>query len=393
MEENKTASLPPSVDDVSQEERVLENDTPSDSPAEASVTSVKQAKRTSTPWVLWILCLINLCAIIAIFAGIYWLWPQYQAEQASQGNALVTAQQQANQIKTTLSDQINAVKTQLSATQSQLNNQQRSQNNTEQQLEDFRRSLVGLDDRRPQDWLVAEAEYLVRVATRKLYLEQDVKTAIQLLDDADSQLASLQDDNLLALRAVLASDLQTLRSLPINSTSDIVLKLSGLLANSESLAFVQPKLEGALANDAESEEPTGKLAQWKSNLASSWKAIKAQFAIRQFDGQIVPQMDEQQKWWLLQRYELLLTQAQSAALQRETELYDTYLTQAIKLVSTYFAQHDAAVIGALNALKQLQTVSVEQPIPNELESLKPMQHFLEANALQRDQQIQPESQN
>lgn len=392
MEENKPINSSPSADEPSNE--VIESgDISSESGAATQTDSTVLPKSRSTPWVLWILTLINLAAVSGIvFAG-YWFWPQYQAQQGGYVEKLSSVQAQSNQIKTGLSGQIERVKSQVETTQKQLQNQQNLLNNTEQQLQDFRRSLVGLNDRRPQDWLVAEAEYLVRVATRKLYLEQDIRTAIQLLEDADAQLASLQDDNLLGLRSVLAADIQKLKSLPINSTSDIILKLSGLLSNSDKLVFIQPNLEGAIDVKQSTPEPTSQLGQWKSNLALSWQAIKAQFAIRQFDGQIVPQMDEQQKWWLLQRYELLLTQAQSVALKREQHLYDVYLEQAKTLVSTYFAKHDAAVASALNVIAQLQTLSVEQPIPEALASLRPMQAFLESNAVQRENPVQNESEH
>ena len=56
------------------------------------------------------------------------------------------------------------------------------------------------EHQRPNDWMLAEASYLVRMAGRKLWLEQDLTTARALLIDADSRIQAIADPSLIPLR-------------------------------------------------------------------------------------------------------------------------------------------------------------------------------------------------
>ena len=53
--------------------------------------------------------------------------------------------------------------------------------------------MADVKGRRPNDWLLAEADYLVKLAGRKLFLEHDVESATQLMESADQRIASLND--------------------------------------------------------------------------------------------------------------------------------------------------------------------------------------------------------
>ena len=57
-----------------------------------------------------------------------------------------------------------------------------------------------LDDKRPNDWMLAESEYLVRMAGRKLWLEHDIVSAITLLGNADERIKALNDPSLMPIR-------------------------------------------------------------------------------------------------------------------------------------------------------------------------------------------------
>ncbi len=50
--------------------------------------------------------------------------------------------------------------------------------------------------RRPNDWLLAEADYLVKMAGRKLWLEHDTASATILLESADHRIAELNDPSM-----------------------------------------------------------------------------------------------------------------------------------------------------------------------------------------------------
>ena len=57
----------------------------------------------------------------------------------------------------------------------------KSQQQQQEALDALQHKVLDLDDKRPNDWMLAESEYLVRMAGRKLWLEHDLVSAITLL--------------------------------------------------------------------------------------------------------------------------------------------------------------------------------------------------------------------
>ncbi len=76
-------------------------------------------------------------------------------------------------------------------------------------------AVADMKGRSPNDWLLAEADYLVKLSARKLYLEHDIFSATELLENADQRIASLNDPNLFPLRQAMANDITALKALPI----------------------------------------------------------------------------------------------------------------------------------------------------------------------------------
>ena len=99
----------------------------------------------------------------------------------------------------------------------QLQQALRNLSDNQQQLRDKQeqteKQLLQLQSRRPNDWLLAEADYLVRMAGRKLWLERDANAAVLLLTEADNRLRDLNDASVLPLRQAIAADSAKLKEL------------------------------------------------------------------------------------------------------------------------------------------------------------------------------------
>lgn len=59
-------------------------------------------------------------------------------------------------------------------------------------------------------WLLAQADFLVKLAGRKLWSDQDVTTAAALLKSADASLADMNDPSLIGARRTITDDIATL---------------------------------------------------------------------------------------------------------------------------------------------------------------------------------------
>ncbi|MFE8730636.1 uroporphyrinogen-III C-methyltransferase, partial [Aeromonas hydrophila] len=81
------------------------------------------------------------------------------------------------------------------------------------EMQGLQNRVLDLNDKRPNDWMLAESEYLVRMAGRKLWLEHDLVSAITLLGNADERIAALNDPSLMPIRKALAEDITKLKGM------------------------------------------------------------------------------------------------------------------------------------------------------------------------------------
>ena len=79
------------------------------------------------------------------------------------------------------------------------------------------------------DWLLAESEYLLRLASQRLLMDRDVPSAIALIQSADDILADARGLKIFELRASLAEDLASLGAVAELDTEGIFLRLNALI--------------------------------------------------------------------------------------------------------------------------------------------------------------------
>src|SRR5699024_9209514 len=128
-----------------------------------------------------ILAIIAIVLAIVLAVVVYWHGHQQALEQAEQIAALQTRlEQQQSKVESQLQDASARQQEQLAKVTS-------SQDGINEQLDGMSRKLLDLDSKRPNDWMLAEAEYLVRMAGRKLWLEKDTTASAMMLANADER--------------------------------------------------------------------------------------------------------------------------------------------------------------------------------------------------------------
>ncbi|MDX1270164.1 MAG: uroporphyrinogen-III C-methyltransferase, partial [Oceanisphaera sp.] len=130
-----------------------------------------------------VLAIVAIVIAIVLAAILYWHGHNQALAQAEQLNRM---QAELQQQQSRLEQAEAAQSSKLAAVIS-------NQNSTSEQLEGLSHKVLDLDSKRPNDWMLAEAEYLVRMAGRKLWLEQDAVSAAMMLANADERLAALND--------------------------------------------------------------------------------------------------------------------------------------------------------------------------------------------------------
>ena len=207
-----------------------------------------------------------------------------------------------------------------------------------------------------REWKLAEVEYLLRVANHRLLMEQDVATALGLLQAADGILEALDDLLLHPVRAALAGEVLALSRSEGADVQGLYLRLDALKRRLESLALARPQYRLAEPERARNER------------SSVLDAVAAEFRqllqFRRIDTAVKPLLAPEEAVYLELNLRLMLEQAQLAALKRDQVVFDTSLGSAQQWVHNYLALDDPAVRDTLEVLADLRQVQLDVPLPD-----------------------------
>ncbi len=306
---------------------------------------------------------VALLALLVALGGTgftLWQWQQEQAQQVK-ATSLVA---RLTTLEQSLDDQSRALSSRIAqgeqAQASELAALQAQQDQLQLNLEQERRRMQA---RKPHDWLLAEADYLVRMAGRKLWLEQDPATAQALLQDADQRLAQLDDPSIGPLRRALAADLATLAELPRVDRAALVAQMEALVRRMDQLPLNQVSLPDPVAET----DPTAlseTTSDWQRNLIRSWHALVDDFiTVRRRDGAVQPLLAPEQDWYLREHIKGKLMQAQLALYHADQRSFVETLTTAEGWIRDYFDLDDGQVQRALIQLDQWRSTEIAAPQP------------------------------
>ena len=337
---------------------------------------------TAKTGLLWLITLLNLLLLGGAAYGGYWYFNQHSVSQtkldtlrSELNNELGQKHRKMASRAATLEQQISA---QAEATQDVLDGEAAQQATVEQlenQLQGALAQIQELDGRRPTDWLIAEADYLVRMAGRKMWLEKDLRTAIMLLGNADQRLKSLADPSVLPVRALIAQDIQALKQVNPVSEVSVALALDGLIKQVDKLAIITPKEANAFTSD----EVSDSASDWQQNLLNVWRSLVDDFIRVEYrDEPVEPMMTAQQEWLSREQIKLALQQAQAAALAGEQALYQASIERAATIISDDYIQSNSDVSGFQSALSQLKNTDIGKAVPTELSSQAALESLLDS---------------
>lgn len=344
-------------------------------PKEATSSPSKTSVKSGKTGLLWVTVLFNLLLLAVAIGGGVWFYLQWTSQQQQQVEALnsekaaialqVTTMQRNSE---TMANQNSELLSRIDSLTAQLH-QALSQTNANG------KKLAEISGRRPADWLLAEADYLVRMAGRKLWLEHDVKTAILMLQAADSRLQDLADPSLLPVRQLLANDIQNLQQVNPISLSSIAMALSAMTQQINNLPLALPKLPEIVEND---QQMSNSIGDWRSNLNKLWSFFVNDLVHYQPREQpIRPLLSEQQQWLVREQLRYALLQTQSSVLMEDVGLYQQNIAQATAMLIEHFDLENVAVEQFVSSLQNLKQTNIERVYPAALESSEPLKDILQ----------------
>lgn len=318
--------------------------------------------------------LLLLLTIAAVAAGGYWGWQQLQSMQQAQTQLQLQLKSQTQELQSTLQQQ-------QSTSNDSANELQPLLAGLEQRLANNASRLRNLEATDRHDWLLAEAEYLLRLANQRMLMERGTEGALVLMQNVDALLRDMDNDELFAVRQQLARDITAVKLAPVVDRSGLYLQLAALVESVETLSDLPSDLTIAAepvpvaeAMLNESEQQSGVWQQLQNHFWSAMSSVGQHIRVRHHDQPIVPVLPPKSSAYVRQNIRLILERAQLAMLRENTDIYQHSIQEARKVLLRYFATQERGQIIAAE-LETLAQINVRTQLPDIGGSLSALREY------------------
>ena len=309
--------------------------------------------------------LLALLAVVGVVMAGYYYANNIDQQVASLVNQQTKVTQQMASLQAMESNLQDQQKS-LQAAKSTLNDLHRDVKDTINTVSSNSQRVQALSSADRSDWQLAEAEYLLRLASQRLLLSHDVASAEALLQSADKLIAEQNDPKLFLARKAIAQDITALRLAGSIDREGVYLQLQSIieqLPKLKDLPYIDDSMS-LLEENADNPE-------WKVLLDKLKEALGIHY--RHDDQLVPPLLPPAERNIVLLNLRFMLEQAQLALLQGEQKLYQESLRRAEEWVAHYFSDIDPmtdTLVTELNALQQLVVVQTLPDISASLDTLK-----------------------
>lgn len=308
---------------------------------------------------------IAIVLVIALGAGLYYHGHQQALAQQAENNELSDQLTALHNEQAQEKLRINALINQQNKALSVADQLQTSQS---QQLKGLEAKVAAISGSDAKNWLLAQADFLVKLAGRKLWSDQDVTTAGALLKSADESLAEMNDPSLIDVRRALTEDIASLASVSQIDFDGIILKLNQLSNQVDDLRLADNNSDEA-PMDEDDGEVSSSLTEWRQNLVKSWHNFMSEFiTVRRRDSSAEPLLAPNQDVYLRENIRSRLLVAAQAVPRHQNEVYQQSLETVSTWVRAYFDVNDPTTKAFLSQLDELSQQSINMDVPTELKS-------------------------
>lgn len=251
----------------------------------------------------------------------------------------------------------------------------------EQRIIAQNKRLLAMSTVTREDWLLAEAEYLLKLANQRVLIERSAEGAEALLTEADSILRELDDPDLFALRKAVNSDLAALRLVEKIDVEGLYLAINGLIDQLPSLPLRPTRAQVLDQIDtAEPDQDTSNLNWWQKvrlSFSRFFQGLKQFVRVRDHSVEAKALLAPDTTQYLLHNIRLILERAQLALLREQPEIYRQSLVQAQDYIERYYPQSQPASLYR-EQLRTLADKTIVTELPDISPSLELLHSYIEA---------------
>lgn len=356
-------------------------------PADAAVT------RTAQPRLALVLAVLALIGMLAAVGFGYRYWTTISGELAAMDSRLRDAQSQQSTLqqaldeatrtlasqRETLAEQRDALAGQRSAvdeartTFAQQEQKLADENLRLQEREAELRAAVADVHRRVgrsgTQWMIAEAEYLLRIANDRLILARDVETAQVALELADQRLRDTGDPGWAGVREQIARDIAKLSAFQAPDTAGLSARLGALIEQIPQLTIARATIGPERTLPERTARPAGERS-WDTLLDDLWGGIKDSVRIRERDKPVQAMLAPEHQFFLYENLKLHLEAARLGLARDDPALYRDNLATAAARLDRYFEPANGTLGAVREAIDELRQVGIRPELPDISQSLR-----------------------
>lgn len=220
-----------------------------------------------------------------------------------------------------------------------------------------------------EQWQLAEAEHLLRMAMLRLSAMQDVNSAVSLVEEADLILRRQDDPGAYAARQKMLEGLEALRSLPELDRTGLFLQLGALGGQANQLSALAPEFQLGQAQPESQGE-----SRWQQWLDELTRYVRIDFDA---GTDVKPLLAGQSLAQVRLALSLAIEQAQWAVLNGNTEVYRQSLAQALRLIEDHFNEDNGQSRGLRDRIQALSLRQVAVTLPDLAPALQTLQAYVQ----------------
>jgi uroporphyrin-3 C-methyltransferase len=214
------------------------------------------------------------------------------------------------------------------------------------------------------DWVIADVEQVLAIASQQLQLVGNVPVALAALQTVDARLARSGRAQFLPLRKALSHDIERLKAAPDIDVPGIAAKLDQMIAGVDALPLAQDmRPESKTPGKAPPEGFWGRLVE------EIWGQLRQLIRIQKTDGADAPLISPAQAYFLRENLKLRLLNARIALLSRDEAAYRGDLDAVGAWLARYVDVRSGPGAAMAAGVKQMRSAAASPMLPTISESL------------------------
>ncbi len=346
-------------------------------------------------WLLWALLVLILGGLLTL--GLLMAQRQLEQQNEQTTSRIETLQHQLVRTQEQLAAAGDAQQRQAEAQSQQQRNLVARLDQMEQALNHQGSRLRALSTTTREDWLLAEAEYLLKLANQRLLIERSTEAAEGLLEQADAILRDLDDPQLTPLRRAVTRDLTELKLATEIDLEGLYLRLASLAESVPGLPTMPARPQQVSTGTASTDTPASPEPEpavdgtwWQSvtqHLGGWWQAASSQVSglftdlngfirVRDHAQRPAALLPPDAAAYLQQNLRMMLEQAQLAAMREQVDIYQRSLGNVQQWAKQFYPP-SAQLNQFLAEVQALAEADVQPELPDISESLEVIHNYID----------------